>query len=148
VVRNSDKKTKKNIQYEKKYAHEPEKPCVEEHKEANAYRTHTVEMMDLIWKLSIRELSWELGLVMDPILEADFLRNATNGFNKLFENDIVGARAIFNGRNDPFHQLGLGICAFLEAALGMEVSLPFIILAHSFPDLVYRQMLSRRLTAA
>jgi len=62
---------------------------------------------------------------MDPILEADFLRNATNGFSKLFENDIVNARALFNGRNDPFHQLGLGVCAFLEAALGMEVSLHF-----------------------
>lgn len=57
---------------------------------------------------------------MDPILEADFLTSATNGFNKLFENDIVGARVLFNGRDDPFHQLGLGICAFLEAALGME----------------------------
>ena len=68
---------------------------------------------------------------MDPVLETDFLRNATNGFDRLFENDIVGARAIFNGRSDPFHQLGLGVCAFLEAVLGMEVSLhpdlyPFI----------------------
>ena len=82
-------------------------------------------MMVLIWKQIIPELSCELALVMDPILEADFLRNATNGFNKLFENDIVNARVLFNGRNDPFHQLGLGVCAFLEAALGMEVSLHF-----------------------
>jgi len=64
---------------------------------------------------------------MDPILEADFLTSATNGFNKLFENDIVGARVLFNGRDDPFHQLGLGICAFLEAALGMEVRRPLLI---------------------
>jgi len=87
-------------------------------------------MMDLIWKQFIPELSWELALVMDPILEVDFLRNATNGFNKLFENDISGARALFNGHNDPFHQLGLGVCAFLEAVLGMEVRLHFY---HPYP---------------
>jgi len=122
--RNNNKKTK-NIQHEKEYAREPEKPYVKEDKEASSNKTHTVRMMVLIWKQIIPELSCELALVMDPILEADFLRNATNGFNKLFENDIVNARVLFNGRNDPFHQLGLGVCAFLEAALGMEVSLHF-----------------------
>ncbi|KXN84549.1 Mitochondrial outer membrane protein IML2 [Leucoagaricus sp. SymC.cos] len=57
---------------------------------------------------------------MDQNVEVNALANATRGFDRLFENDIAGARALFNARDDPFHQLGLGVCAFLEAALGME----------------------------
>lgn len=49
------------------------------------------------------------------------LRVATTGFDALFANDIDKAREIFGTDGSPFHLLGAGVCAFLEAALGMEV---------------------------
>ena len=50
------------------------------------------------------------------------LHSAKLGFNYLLSNDIVGAEEKFAQSNDdPYHLLGLGVCAFLEAALGMEV---------------------------
>ena len=49
------------------------------------------------------------------------LRSATSGFDALFANDIEKAREIFSATESPFHSLGAGVCAFLEAALGMEV---------------------------
>lgn len=54
---------------------------------------------------------------------AELLQSATKGFDYLFSNDIVAARQHFERRDDPFHLMGLGVCAFLEAALGMEVSI-------------------------
>lgn len=54
---------------------------------------------------------------------ADLLISATKGFDYLFSNDIEAARKHFQQHDDPFHLMGLGVCAFLEAALGMEVSL-------------------------
>lgn len=51
------------------------------------------------------------------------LIDATHGFDKIFSNDLVGARELFQAGDSPFHALGLGVCAFLEAALGMEVGL-------------------------
>ncbi|GJE87054.1 mitochondrial outer membrane protein [Phanerochaete sordida] len=51
------------------------------------------------------------------------LREATSGFDALFSNDIDNAREIFKATNSPFHLLGAGVCAFLEAALGMESGL-------------------------
>lgn len=51
------------------------------------------------------------------------LTDATRGFDELFQNELENARKIFSSSDSPFHQLGLGACAFLEAALGMEVSL-------------------------
>ena len=53
---------------------------------------------------------------------AELLESATKGFDLLFSNNIVGGRKHFAGKEDPFHILGQGVCAFLEAALGMEVS--------------------------
>ena len=50
------------------------------------------------------------------------LRSATEGFDALFANDLQGSRSIFAATESPFHSLGAGVCAFLEAALGMEVS--------------------------
>lgn len=58
---------------------------------------------------------------MDHDIQLDALNNANKGFSRLFENDVAGAKNTFKSRDDPFHQLGLGVCAFLEAALGMEV---------------------------
>ncbi|KAF8638147.1 hypothetical protein AX17_002420 [Amanita inopinata Kibby_2008] len=48
------------------------------------------------------------------------LKSATTGFDHVFSNDIAQARQVFASKDDPFHLLGLGACAFLEAALGME----------------------------
>lgn len=50
------------------------------------------------------------------------LKAAMKGFDHLFSNDIVGARKEFAADHTPFHWMGLGACAFLQAALGMEVS--------------------------
>ena len=46
---------------------------------------------------------------------------ATVGFDHLFANDLIKARDTFAGGDSPFHAMGHGVCAFLEAALGMEV---------------------------
>ncbi|KAJ7722076.1 hypothetical protein DFH07DRAFT_1067489 [Mycena maculata] len=58
------------------------------------------------------------------------LASANAGFDALFANRIADARAAFNsgssangGEQSPFHLLGLGVCAFLEAALGLESGL-------------------------
>lgn len=58
---------------------------------------------------------------MDP---TENLRVASQGFDLLFANDLVGAVDLFSAdryRDCPFHLMGLGVCAFLKAALGMEV---------------------------
>ncbi|PCH37913.1 hypothetical protein WOLCODRAFT_135919 [Wolfiporia cocos MD-104 SS10] len=51
------------------------------------------------------------------------LRSATQGFDYLFQNELQKARDAFAEGDSPFHQLGSGACAFLEAALGMETGL-------------------------
>ncbi|OAX38012.1 hypothetical protein K503DRAFT_866467 [Rhizopogon vinicolor AM-OR11-026] len=52
------------------------------------------------------------------------LRSATEGFDCLFSNDIDAAQKAFESEDDsPFHLLGLGVIAFLQAALGMETGL-------------------------
>lgn len=53
---------------------------------------------------------------------AAWLRSATVGFDYVFSNDIAKARTTLAQDDTPFHLMGLGVCAFLEAALGMEVS--------------------------
>lgn len=52
---------------------------------------------------------------------AKSLRSATTGFDALFSNDLEKAQEVFKSGESPFHSLGAGVCAFLEAALGMEV---------------------------
>ncbi|RDB22979.1 Mitochondrial outer membrane protein IML2 [Hypsizygus marmoreus] len=54
---------------------------------------------------------------------AELLLSATRGFDYLFCNDLDGAQKHFAGKDDPFHLLGQGVCAFMEAALGMESEL-------------------------
>ncbi|KAI9567191.1 outer membrane protein Iml2/Tetratricopeptide repeat protein 39 [Boletus coccyginus] len=57
---------------------------------------------------------------------AESLRVASEGFDLLFANDLVGALDLFGDdcyRDSPFHLMGLGVCAFLKAALGMEPEL-------------------------
>ncbi|PIL24330.1 hypothetical protein GSI_14083 [Ganoderma sinense ZZ0214-1] len=51
------------------------------------------------------------------------LRAATVGFDHLFANDLTKARDTFAGGDSPFHAMGHGVCAFLEAALAMETGL-------------------------
>ncbi|KAG1827373.1 outer membrane protein Iml2/Tetratricopeptide repeat protein 39 [Suillus subaureus] len=53
----------------------------------------------------------------------DLLRSATQGFDHLFANDIDAAKKAFESEGAPFHLLGLGVVAFLQAALGMETGL-------------------------
>ncbi|KAG1831847.1 outer membrane protein Iml2/Tetratricopeptide repeat protein 39 [Suillus variegatus] len=53
----------------------------------------------------------------------DLLRSATQGFDHLFANDIDAAQKVFESEDAPFHLLGLGVVAFLQAALGMETGL-------------------------
>jgi hypothetical protein len=50
------------------------------------------------------------------------LQSAANGFDHVFSNEILLARHVFSSKNDPYHLIGLAVCGFLEAALGMEVS--------------------------
>ncbi|KLO11975.1 hypothetical protein SCHPADRAFT_876147 [Schizopora paradoxa] len=51
------------------------------------------------------------------------LRSATTGFDHLFANRMEDAKVAFQDKEhseSPFHLMGLGVCSFLEAALGME----------------------------
>jgi hypothetical protein len=52
---------------------------------------------------------------------AAMLQNVAKGFDHLFSDDIASAKKHFQPHDDPLHLLGLGVCTFLEAALGMEV---------------------------
>ena len=61
------------------------------------------------------------SMAATPTTDAQ-LRAATVGFDHLFANDLEKARGTFANGDSPFHLLGHGVCAFLEAALGMEVS--------------------------
>lgn len=54
--------------------------------------------------------------------QVDALVSATKGFDFLFSNQIEEARSQLSSDDSPFHLFGLGVCAFLEAALGMEVN--------------------------
>ena len=56
-----------------------------------------------------------------PESETEELLAATQGFDHLFANRLEDARTVFSSKNSPFHLMGLGVCAFLQAALGMEV---------------------------
>ncbi|KAF7313045.1 hypothetical protein MKEN_00989500 [Mycena kentingensis (nom. inval.)] len=58
-----------------------------------------------------------------PATTAAALASANVGFDHLFANDISGAREALSKSDSPFHLLGLGVSAFLEAALGMETGL-------------------------
>lgn len=65
---------------------------------------------------------------IDP--ESAALLAASEGFDNLFGNKIEEAREVFSAGDSPFHQLGMGVCAFLEAALGMEASAALLCLQY------------------
>ena len=67
--------------------------------------------------------------------EKDLL-SATEGFDLLFSNRLAEARTHLTAGESPFHYLGLGVCTFLEAALGMEVSGLFTF-PHSSHELIF-----------
>ncbi|ESK92762.1 hypothetical protein Moror_15935 [Moniliophthora roreri MCA 2997] len=48
------------------------------------------------------------------------LEAASKAFDHLFSNEIVEAKAAFTADDSPFHLVGMAVCVFLEAALGME----------------------------
>ncbi len=59
-----------------------------------------------------------------PAEQTAALRSATAGFDHLFANRMDDAKVAFQDAehpDSPFHLMGLGVCSFLEAALGMEV---------------------------
>lgn len=60
---------------------------------------------------------------MSNVETAAQLRSATAAFDSLFANQIGPAKEAFADGDSPFHLLGQGVCAFLEAALGMETGL-------------------------
>ncbi|KAG8972041.1 hypothetical protein FRC05_010454 [Tulasnella sp. 425] len=51
------------------------------------------------------------------------LQDANKGFDAVFGDDIVKAREILSAKSSAFHQLGLGVVTFLQAALGLEDAL-------------------------
>ncbi|KAG6863107.1 hypothetical protein C0991_008147 [Blastosporella zonata] len=61
--------------------------------------------------------------ISNEATSAKLLVSATRGFDYLFSNDLARAKAHFSEKDDPYHLLGQGVCAFMEAALGMESGL-------------------------
>lgn len=49
------------------------------------------------------------------------LKSATAGFDLLFSNELESAENLFSTSDSALHLLGSGACAFLRAALSMEV---------------------------
>ena len=59
---------------------------------------------------------------MSQMEDGPLLQSASKGFDCLFNNEIEEAKQIFSSEPDsPAHLTGMGVCSFLEAALGMEV---------------------------
>jgi hypothetical protein len=59
-----------------------------------------------------------MATVKDTLAE---MNDASRGFDLLFANQLEGALEVFGENDHPFHLMGRGVCAFLKAALGMEV---------------------------
>ena len=49
------------------------------------------------------------------------LQSATAGFDLIFSNEIAKADDVFKTSDSAFHLLGSGVCAFLQAAVSLEV---------------------------
>jgi hypothetical protein len=49
------------------------------------------------------------------------LKSATAGFDLIFSNELENAENLFRASDSALHLLGSGACAFLQAALSMEV---------------------------
>jgi hypothetical protein len=58
---------------------------------------------------------------MPPPTQVELIEDATRGFDLLLNNDLEGGKAVFlSNPGSPAHGVGLGITAFLQAALGQE----------------------------
>jgi hypothetical protein len=51
----------------------------------------------------------------------DDLKSATAGFDLIFSNELDKADDLFKTSDSAFHLLGSGVCAFLQAAVSLEV---------------------------
>ncbi|KAH9989095.1 hypothetical protein BJV74DRAFT_838881 [Russula compacta] len=51
------------------------------------------------------------------------IKSATTGFDLIFSNELEKAEQVFKTGDSALHLLGSGACAFLQAALSMEVGL-------------------------
>jgi hypothetical protein len=49
------------------------------------------------------------------------IKSATAGFDLLFSNELEKAENVFGNGDSALHLLGSGACAFLRAALSLEV---------------------------
>lgn len=63
-----------------------------------------------------------LVAMLSPIDEtiAD-IKSATTGFDLIFSNELEKAENVFGSGDSALHLLGSGACAFLQAALSLEV---------------------------
>ena len=52
------------------------------------------------------------------------LKSATAGFDLLFSNELDKAADLFKTSDSAFHLLGSGACAFIQAAVSLEVRTP------------------------
>jgi hypothetical protein len=49
------------------------------------------------------------------------IKSATAGFDLIFSNELGKAEDLFGNGDSALHLLGSGACAFLQAALSLEV---------------------------
>jgi len=49
------------------------------------------------------------------------IKSATAGFDLIFSNELESAEELFKSSDSALHRLGSGACAFLQAALSLEV---------------------------
>jgi hypothetical protein len=49
------------------------------------------------------------------------IKSATAGFDMIFSNELEKAEDLFGNGDSALHLLGSGACAFLQAALSLEV---------------------------
>ena len=64
------------------------------------------------------------------------LKAATAGFDLIFSNELDKAEDLFKTSDSAFHLLGSGACAFLQAAVSLEVRVPSSIVAYPLPTSV------------
>ena len=63
------------------------------------------------------------------------LKSATAGFDLIFSNELDKAGELFKTSDSAFHLLGSGACAFLQAAVSLEVCTPPTMIHDPYPHL-------------
>lgn len=64
------------------------------------------------------------------------LKAATAGFDLIFSNELDKAGDLFKTSDSAFHLLGSGACAFLQAAVSLEVRVPAGVVVYPVPTSV------------